>query len=404
MKYSVAFKNLPFEPEEKQVIYVENQYNERINVLIRDNYEWLKWTFRQAGLDFVYLPMFFKDDDIREKVLYYAPYLTEEVLEQTELHNCFLLNFMSHQENREKILPSLLYAPKEENSEWFFSGLTIEIEVGDWNSTMHYFSNIISEIVEETTPVTRLRNCLYDEDLDVRFSIDDVPTKGDAHESPQVEYSSSSSFWKKFKRNIDSMSHDMIAEEEEDYERSISSVEPGLEDIREEDVDEVLEVLEKSIERLLLIGVPLGAIHEFIDMRETISRLYITDDLRIILPDYNNKEIKMTAQYKAVYLLFLYHPEGIILKRLEEYHSDLVYFYKKTSNVDKLTPKMLETINRMESIGNNYINTIFSKIRAAFIESFDKHLARHYIIQGKPGEPYRIPLDQELIIFKEDEE
>ena len=200
------------------------------------------------------------------------------------------------------------------------------------------------------------------------------------------------------------MSHDMIAEEEEDYERSISSVEPGLEDIREEDVDEVLEVLEKSIERLLLIGVPLGAIHEFIDKRETISRLYITDDLRIIHPDYNNKEIKMTAQYKAVYLLFLYHPEGIILKRLEEYHSDLVYFYKKTSNVDKLTPKMLETINRMESIGNNYLNTIFSKIRAAFVESFDKHLARHYIIQGKPGEPYRIPLDQELITFEEDEE
>ena len=37
MKYSVAFKGLPFEPEKKQVIYVENLYDERINALVKDN-------------------------------------------------------------------------------------------------------------------------------------------------------------------------------------------------------------------------------------------------------------------------------------------------------------------------------------------------------------------------------
>ena len=32
MKYSIAFRGLPFEPEKRQVIYVENLYDERINM------------------------------------------------------------------------------------------------------------------------------------------------------------------------------------------------------------------------------------------------------------------------------------------------------------------------------------------------------------------------------------
>lgn len=84
MNYSIAFKNLPFEPERRQVIYVENRYDERINSIIRGRYNWLKWTFKRANLDFVYLPMFFNDEEIKEKVLYYAPYLTEEIMDKVE--------------------------------------------------------------------------------------------------------------------------------------------------------------------------------------------------------------------------------------------------------------------------------------------------------------------------------
>jgi hypothetical protein len=49
MKYSIAFKDLPFEPESRQVIYVENQYDGRINAIIMENYEQLKRAFSQAG-------------------------------------------------------------------------------------------------------------------------------------------------------------------------------------------------------------------------------------------------------------------------------------------------------------------------------------------------------------------
>jgi hypothetical protein len=101
---------LPFKPEDRQVIYVENQYDERINTIIKKHYEQLKWSFKRANLDFVYLPMFFNDDETKEKILYYAPYITSEIIEKAELRSSYLLGYMSHVENREKIMPSFLCA------------------------------------------------------------------------------------------------------------------------------------------------------------------------------------------------------------------------------------------------------------------------------------------------------
>ena len=117
MRYSIALKDLPFEPEGRQVIYVENQYDDRINALIKDNYEQIKWTFNRANLGFVYLPMFFNDEEIKDKILYYAPYLTEEIMEKVELRSSHLLGYMSHPENKPKIIPSFLFAPKKDNNE-----------------------------------------------------------------------------------------------------------------------------------------------------------------------------------------------------------------------------------------------------------------------------------------------
>ena len=127
MKYSIAFKDLPFEPEARQVIYVENQYDERINAIIKENYEQLKRAFSQVDLEFIYLPMFFKDEDMEKKIRYYAPYLTADIIDKAELRSSFLLGFMRHTENREKIVPSLLYTPRRVNDEWIFQGETIEL-------------------------------------------------------------------------------------------------------------------------------------------------------------------------------------------------------------------------------------------------------------------------------------
>ena len=60
----------------------------------------------------------------------------------------------------------------------------------------------------------------------------------------------------------------------------------------------------------------LVAIIELIIKGEPLSRLFVTTDNRLFLPEYNNIEIELTPKFKAVYFLFLNHPEGIILKNL----------------------------------------------------------------------------------------
>lgn len=406
MKYSVAFKGLPFEPEKRQVIYVESLYDERINALIKDNYQQIKWIFGRASLDFIYLPMFFNDEETKEKVLYYAPYLTTDIIEKAELRSSYLLGYMSHGENREKITPSLIYSPKPDDKEWIFQGQTIDIDGDERSLTIQWFEDVAAvieeELSEEGSNRIRLHIPVSNEDDGVLYRSDDDWTD----EEPKVEYSSTPSLWDKFGRELKKFSKKCV--EEEGYSETTNEPAPSsLDEILDEDVRETLEELEKKIERLRLLGIPLDVIVAFVARYETISRLRISDDLRIFLPDYNNIEVKMPALYKAVYLLFIYHrKEGIVLQQLEQYHSELVLFYRKTKNIDKLTPRQLESINKLESSWDDdgSIHVVLSRIKKLFKNAIDEHLAKNYYIEGRPGQPYNIALSQDLIIWGDEDE
>ena len=390
MRYSIAFKNLPFDPEKRQVVYVENQYDERINAVIKRNYEQIKWTFKQANLDFVYLPMFFNDEETKEKILYYAPYLTSDIMEKTELRSSHLLKYMSHMENQEMISPSLLYVPKKDEDEWIFQVQTIEIDENDSNTVNQWFEHAIYDIEEELSS-DQMTERRYDEDLD------DIESRsqGEPHVEPQVEYSSKPSIWDKIK---EAAWQSKKLEEYNDESRS------SLEKIREEDVSEIIADLERDVKKLRLRGISLTSIIQLIEENEIISRLYITDDYRLFLPDYNNMEVKMSPQYKAVYLLFLNHPEGIILKQLETYHLELENKFKQVFGYKVLPPKEVQRINTLEYPGNNQISVVLTRIRESFERCIDKHLAKHYLIAGRAGGLYKLQLKEELIEFEEEYE
>ena len=72
MAKELSFKNLPFVPVERQVIYVEQSFNEKLNKFIRNNYDWLRNTFRSQGLEFCFLPLL-----AEEAIGYNAPYLND---------------------------------------------------------------------------------------------------------------------------------------------------------------------------------------------------------------------------------------------------------------------------------------------------------------------------------------
>lgn len=73
------------------------------------------------------------------------------------------------------------------------------------------------------------------------------------------------------------------------------SEEEREEQVSRYDTRMLLGALEDVVNRLRLSSVSLAAIHEFIDNHQVLSRMVITDDYRLFLPDYNNMEIEMTA-------------------------------------------------------------------------------------------------------------
>lgn len=114
--------------------------------------------------------------------------------------------------------------------------------------------------------------------------------------------------------------------------------------------------------------------------RSTLSPLKISSDYRFILTNHNT-EIELSPVHKAVYLLFLNHPEGIEFKRLTNYKKELLYLYKETTNISDLS-KIEESVEHLINPFDNAINEKCSRIKKAFSDTMDEYSATYYIING----------------------
>jgi len=133
---------------------------------------------------------------------------------------------------------------------------------------------------------------------------------------------------------------------------------------------------------------------------DRLSRLVITKDFRLLLPDYNHMEIKMEPLTKAVYLLFLNHPEGIVFKDLPSYRNELAEIYGKL-RPGGLSERALQSIEDVTNPLLNSINEKCARIRSAFIKEFDEGLAKDYLVTGERGEAKKITLPRNLVIWEE---
>ena len=155
-----------------------------------------------------------------------------------------------------------------------------------------------------------------------------------------------------------------------------------------EEVAELVRVLAEQLQRagrrdLLLraIGAPLLEELRIEAARAKLSRLVVTKDYRIILADYDNREVELTPVHKAVYLLFLAHPEGIEFKKLRDYRDELARYYMATARLmDK--EAIMESVDMLVDPLNNSINEKCSRIKKVFMDMMDEYTASYYIISG----------------------
>ena len=132
---------------------------------------------------------------------------------------------------------------------------------------------------------------------------------------------------------------------------------------------------------LRAIGTPLLEELRIEAARAKLSRLRISKDYRFFLVDLGNKEIELQPVHKAVYLLFLAHPEGIEFKRLGCYREELARYYMATARMmDK--EKIMDGIDHLVNPLDNAINEKCSRIKKVFLDIMDEYMASYYIISG----------------------
>ena len=159
----------------------------------------------------------------------------------------------------------------------------------------------------------------------------------------------------------------------------------------------IAEVKEK-VRILKELGMSEAEIVSNFRISQPLKKLIISRNYRIFLGD-ERKEVHMEPLVKAVYLLFLQHPEGIVFKDLPDYRQELASIYNKVRPWG-LTDRALQSIEDVTNPLLNSINEKCARIRKAFVTMLDSSVAGHYYIKGARGSAKMISLPRELVVWE----
>ncbi len=167
-----------------------------------------------------------------------------------------------------------------------------------------------------------------------------------------------------------------------------------------EDKQNLLKEVKEKVQKLKEYGMSEKEITALFHTEQPLLKLFISKNYKIFLGD-EHKEVHMEPLVKAVYLLFLKHPEGIVFKNLPAYRQELTKIYSEVRPWG-LSDRALRSIEDVTNPMLNSINEKCARIRGAFVGQFDNHLARHYYIDGLRGEAKKIALPRELVVWEDD--
>ena len=158
-----------------------------------------------------------------------------------------------------------------------------------------------------------------------------------------------------------------------------------------DEVKEKLQLLQDS-------GLSVSYIASLLYVEKPLVRLAISRNFRIYLGDERN-EVRLEPIIKAVYLLFLNHPEGISFKSLPDYRDELIGIYMKLKPYG-LTGRAKRSIEDVINPLSNSINEKCSRIKAVFMREVDESIVEQYIITGGRGKTKKIMLPRELVVWE----
>ena len=122
----------------------------------------------------------------------------------------------------------------------------------------------------------------------------------------------------------------------------------------------------------------------------------ITRTLRVYV---GPRELKIRPMAKTVLLLFLRHPEGIVLKQIGDYRAEMRALYARmmrSSDPADADRRIL----RLMDIFSNELNVNISRVNAALSALVSPSEESLYKVKGRAGHPKSILLDRTLVIWE----
>ena len=161
----------------------------------------------------------------------------------------------------------------------------------------------------------------------------------------------------------------------------------------------LLDELKEKVRKLKAYGVEEAEIMAAMNEEELFPQLKVTKDYKVVLDGEKQVEVEMEPLVKAVYLLFLSHPEGIVLKCLPDYRKELTSIYLLLRPYG-LTDRVKKSIVDVTTPTQNSINEKCARIRKVFSSVLPQNIARYYAISGKRGEVKKIDLVRANVIWE----
>ena len=337
----------------KELIYVASEEDKELTDLFENKPEVFEGWGQMMGFHVVYLPLLMKRLANKEVLQYRAPYLSEAEVANTAIGNDFLLQYLENPGVKGRIKHGFI------RTEDIHRG-------GDGkDKAINRFYPLSSQSGE---PIADQLNKIGKQ----------ISFEKSQHEK-LLEY-----------RNFDDFGNiPDISEADAHFNSQIDN----------ENTDDLIEEVKIKIAMLRQRGISQYLLEQLIHPDDRLSRLVITKDYRILLPDYQDMEIKMEPLAKAVYLLFLKHPEGIVFKCLPDFRKELAEIYVRLRSAG-MTDKALQSIEDVTNPLLNSINEKCARIRGAFVGQFDDHIARHYYVDGLRGEAKKISLPRDLVVWE----
>lgn len=363
--------------KKETLIYIEPLPNQEFNKAIIENYDFITEAFNLIGIPLIFLPKLLKDSHFNRVLKYNRPHLKDP----HQIHTQKLYHVIIQSLSLNIDGPTLIYLSDNGEVEHQFKLPSPNLFSSE--EALRLFTDNIKQII---APV------IEDEEEHIRFRSIDIP-----HDSL-------------LDRSIDDSADEYLLDEplplskkepieRKSYQKLQQSI--SIDDLFEEEAFNISDDLQKQIEALSEAGY-LSHLIKYLEILQQntrqLSRLKITNEYAIYLMDYEMKEVKMTPLPKALYLLFLNHPEGIAFKSLPDYSDELWRIYKNISQRENPI-KARQSIAKLTDPFDNSVHEKCSRIRAAFLSVVAEHIAENYYITGRRGEAKKIVLNRELVIY-----